>query len=121
MARQQQIKKQRIRRKYRTRNALRTATRPRLSVFRTAKHLYCQVIDDQQGRTLAAASTLDPDLRSGLNSTSNCDAAVVVGKAVAERALAVGVKQVCLDRGRFKYHGRLAALANAAREAGLEL
>jgi large subunit ribosomal protein L18 len=96
-----------------------TAARPRLSVFRSHKHIYCQVIDDSAGRTLAAASTQDKDLRPSLRRGGNKDAATVIGKAIAERSLAVGIKEVCFDRGRYKYHGRVAALAEAAREAGL--
>lgn len=113
------IQRQRKRRGFRVRNGVRLQDRPRLSVFRTANHLYCQVIDDAQGKTVASASTRDADLRSSLGKTGNCDAAVAVGKAVAARALAAGVKDVCFDRGRFKYHGRVAAMADAAREAGL--
>jgi large subunit ribosomal protein L18 len=95
-----------------------TAQRPRLAVFRSNRHVVAQVIDDRAGTTLAAASTLEADLRSG--STSNCDAAAKVGTKVAERAKAAGIEQVVFDRGGFRYHGRVAALADAAREAGLE-
>ncbi len=96
-----------------------TAERPRLAVFRSNRHLVAQVIDDTAGRTLAAASTLEPDLRSG--STGNKAAAEAVGRLVAERARAAGVTRVVFDRGGFLYHGRVAAVADAARAAGMEL
>jgi large subunit ribosomal protein L18 len=92
--------------------------RPRLSVFRSGKHIYAQVIDDQAGRTLAAASTLDASLRE-MRTGADKDAAGAVGKLVAERALAAGVTQVVFDRGSYIYHGRVKALAEAAREGGL--
>jgi len=113
---------QRWRRKNRVRKKLRgTAERPRLSVNRSNKHLYCQVIDDESGKTLASASTRDKDLRDQIGNGGNCDAAKLIGSTIAERAKAAGVTTVKLDRGRFKYHGRVAELANAAREGGLEL
>jgi large subunit ribosomal protein L18 len=93
--------------------------RPRLSVFRSGKNIYAQVIDDNQGRTIAAASTLDKDLRETLKSGADKDAAAAVGKLVAERALAAGIKDVVFDRGSYLYHGRVKALADAAREGGL--
>ena len=93
--------------------------RPRLSVFRSNGHIVAQVIDDQSGRTLAAASSMEKDLRSG--PTSNKTAAAAVGRALAERARAAGVSRVVFDRGGFLYHGRVAAVADAAREEGLEL
>ncbi len=96
-----------------------TAERPRLAVFRSNRHITAQVIDDTAGRTLAAASTVEADLRSG--PTANKDAAAKVGRLVAERARAAGVNRVVFDRGGFLYHGRVAAVADAAREAGLEL
>ncbi len=95
-----------------------TAERPRLAVFRSNRHIVAQVIDDRAGATLAAASTLETDLRSG--ATSNCDAAAKVGQLVAERAKAAGIEQVVFDRGGFRYQGRVASLADAARAAGLE-
>ena len=95
-----------------------TAARPRLAVFRSNRHMVAQVIDDAAGRTLAAASTVESDLRSG--ATGNKSAAATVGRLVAERAKAAGVTNVVFDRGGFIYHGRVAALADAAREAGLE-
>ncbi|MEX2138879.1 MAG: 50S ribosomal protein L18 [Pirellulales bacterium] len=111
---------QRLRRRFRVSKRVRgTPERPRLCVFRTLKHMYAQVIDDDAGKTLAAASTVDQDLRSGLKSGGNKAAAQAVGKAIAERAVAAGIKQVCFDRREFKYHGRVASLAQAAREAGL--
>jgi len=97
-----------------------TADRPRLAVFRSNRHLIVQVIDDRDGRTLAYASTLEADVRSA-GSTSNVDAATAVGRLVAERAQAAGVTKVVYDRGGFLYHGRIAAVADAARAAGLEL
>ena len=100
------------------RSVVGTVERPRLAVFRSNKHILVQVIDDSTGRTLAAASTLESDLRSEVG--SNCSAAAQVGKNVAERAKAAGVSKVVFDRGGFRYHGRVAALADAAREAGLE-
>jgi large subunit ribosomal protein L18 len=93
--------------------------RPRLSVFRSGKHIYAQVIDDVAGRTLAAASTLDASLREGLRTGADKEAAGAVGKLVAERAVAAGVTQVVFDRGSYIYHGRVKALAEAAREGGL--
>ena len=95
-----------------------TAARPRLAVFRSNKHIVAQVIDDRSGRTLAAASTLEADLRTG--ATGNIEAAAAIGRLVAERAKAAGVEQVVFDRGGNIYHGRVAALADAARAAGLE-
>ncbi len=110
----------RIRRHRRVRKKVRgEATRPRLAVFRSNKHIVAQVIDDRTGRTLAAASTHEADLRS--SATGNKDAAAKVGRLVAERAKAAGVEKVVFDRGGFIYHGRIAAVADAAREAGLEL
>lgn len=93
--------------------------RPRLSVFRSGKNIYAQVIDDAQGRTLAAASSLDKTLREALKTGADKDAASAVGKLVAERALAAGVTKVVFDRGSYLYHGRVKALAEAAREGGL--
>ncbi len=93
--------------------------RARLSVFRSSKHIYAQVIDDAHGRTVAAASSLDTGLRTGLKTGADKDAAAAVGKLLAERALAAGVKEVVFDRGSYLYHGRIKALAEAAREGGL--
>ena len=109
------------RRRARLRFALRrkASGRPRLSVFRSGKHIYAQVIDDSAGRTLAAASSLDRALRESLRTGADKDAAAAVGKLVAERALAAGVSAVVFDRGAYLYHVRVKALAEAAREGGL--
>lgn len=116
------IGRQRQRRRLRVRNALkRHATRPRLSVFRSHKHMYAQVIDDGTGRTLAAASTVDKELRGQLRYGGNVEAAAAVGRLIAQRALAAGVTKAYIDRREYKYHGRVAALADAARDAGLDL
>jgi large subunit ribosomal protein L18 len=97
------------------------STRPRLSVFRSSKHIYAQVIDDLAGRTLAAASSIDKELRSGgVESGTDIDAATAVGKLLAARAIAAGVKSVVFDRGGYLFHGRIKALADAAREGGLD-
>ena len=90
-----------------------------MTVFRSHSHVSCQIIDDEAGKTLVSASTLDAVLREKLGYGGNKAAAQAVGKALAEKALAAGIKQVCFDRGHFRYHGRVAALADAAREAGL--
>jgi large subunit ribosomal protein L18 len=97
-----------------------TPERPRLNVFRSSRHMYAQVIDDVSGHTLAAASTLDRELRGALPSTATVEAARRVGELVARRTLARGVSTVVFDRGGYLYHGRVAALAEAAREAGLK-
>jgi large subunit ribosomal protein L18 len=107
----------RRKRRNRYRIGLVAGDRARLSVFRSNKHIYAQVIDDRKGRTLAAASTLDRELRS--DPTGGAEAAARVGKLVAERAIAAGIKVVVFDRGGYRYHGRVKALAEAAREAGL--
>ena len=110
----------RIRRHSRLRKKIRgEATRPRLAVFRSNKHIVAQVIDDRAGRTLAAASTHEGNLRAA-GGTGNKEAAAAVGRLVAERAKAAGITTVVFDRGGFVYHGRIAALADAARKAGLE-
>ncbi|MFA0758146.1 MAG: hypothetical protein PVTTEEND_000138 [Candidatus Fervidibacter sp.] len=96
-----------------------TPERPRLSVFRSLKHIYAQVIDDTTGRTLCAASTLDRELRGKLQGLTKTQQAAEVGKLIAQRALALGITQVAFDRGGHKYHGRVKALADAARQAGL--
>ena len=108
----------RARRHTRVRKKVRgEADRPRLAVFRSNKHIVAQVIDDRAGKTLAAASSLEADLRSG---SGNKDSAAKVGKLVAERATAAGIDKVVFDRGGYVYHGRIAAVADAARDAGLE-
>jgi len=94
--------------------------RPRLAVFRSNEHIYVQVIDDTEHQTLAAASTLDPELKSGLGSGANCEASAQVGKLIAVRSLEKGITKVVFDRGGNLYHGRIKALAEAAREAGLD-
>ena len=115
------ILRQRMRRRHRVRRHIRgTAERPRLAVFRTHKHIYAQLIDDAAGKTLVSASTMDKQIRGGLGFGGNKQAAEAIGRAVAERAIAAGVKKICFDRGEFRYHGRVAALADAARAAGLE-
>lgn len=96
-----------------------TPERPRLAVFRSSKHMYAQVIDDEAGRTVAAASTLDPSLRDELADIPKREEAARVGRLVAERARAAGVTKVVFDRGGYLYHGRVQRLADAAREAGL--
>lgn len=109
----------RVRRHYRIRKrVVGTAERPRLAVFRSNRHISCQVIDDGSGHTLAAASTLEADLRS--SATGNIDAAKKVGTLIADRAKAAGISEVVFDRGGNRYHGRVAAAAEAAREGGLE-
>ncbi len=97
-----------------------TTARPRLCVYRSLNHVYAQVINDREGRTLVQASSLDKGMRAQMKGGGNIAAAKLVGKAVAERALAAGITQVVFDRGGYKYHGRVQALANAAREAGLK-
>jgi large subunit ribosomal protein L18 len=111
------------RRKARVRRAIRATAngRPRLSVHRSSKHIYAQIIDDANGVTLAAASTLEKDLRGSLKTGADVAAAQAIGKLVAERAVAAGVKDVVFDRGSFIYHGRVKALAEAAREGGLNV
>ena len=110
------------RREIRVRKTLKklAGARPRLSVFRSSTHIYAQVIDDKRGRTLAAASTVEKDLRGKLKSGANKEAAAEVGKLVAERAKAAGIDKVVFDRGAYLFHGRVKALADAAREGGLE-
>ncbi len=120
MSHERTILRQRRRRGFRVRKATRgTTDRPRLSVFRSHKHIYAQVIDDLTGKTLASASTQDKNLRAQVAYGGNKGAAAAVGKAVAERAKEAGVSKVAFDRGQYKYHGRVAALADAAREGGL--
>ena len=97
-----------------------TAERPRLAVFRSNNHMYAQIIDDTVGNTLVAASTMEKDVKAELEKTNNVDAAAYLGKVIAEKALEKGIKEVVFDRGGFIYQGKIAALAEAAREAGLE-
>jgi len=120
MSHERRVGKQRTRRGYRVRNKLkRDATRPRLCVFRSHKNFFAQIIEDGEGKTLAAASTLDKQIREELKYGGNKTAAAVVGKAIAQKALEAGIKEVVFDRREYKYHGRVAAMADAAREAGL--
>ena len=97
-----------------------TVERPRLCVYRSLDHIYAQVIDDHSGKTLVSASSVDGDTKKNLKGGGNVAAAKVIGKAIAERAKAAGVNKVVFDRGGYKYHGRVKALAEAAREAGLQ-
>jgi large subunit ribosomal protein L18 len=115
------VKERAERRKTRVRGSLRRAAhgRMRLSVFRSSKHIYAQIIDDTQGETLAAASSIEKTLREILKTGANIDAARATGKLLAERAKAKGIADVVFDRGRYIYHGRVKALAEAAREGGL--
>ncbi len=115
-------RKESVRRRHRRvrRKVNGTAERPRLSVFRSNEHIYVQVIDDELQQTLAAASTLEPTLKTQLASGANCEASTAVGKLIAERAIAKGITQVVFDRGGNLYHGRIKALADAAREGGLD-
>jgi large subunit ribosomal protein L18 len=112
---------QQWRRRMRTRNAVRgTTERPRLTVFRSSKHIYAQIIDDDRGVTLASASTMVKDTKSSVPYGGNVKAAVEVGRLVAEAAVAAGVTAVAFDRGHYRYHGRIKALADAARAGGLQ-
>lgn len=117
---QKRVALQRQRRQYRVRNRLRVSGRPRLSVFRSNKHIYAQIIDDVAGRTLVAASTAEKGLTDA-GAGGNADAATKIGQVIAERAKEKGITQVAFDRGCYRYHGRVAALAEAARQAGLDL
>jgi large subunit ribosomal protein L18 len=120
MDKNKKLAKQRLRRRNHVRNVLRgSAERPRLCVQRTLKHFSVQLIDDSTGTTVASASTRDKSLRDGIKSGGNCEAAASVGKAIAEKAQGIGVTAAKLDRGHNKYHGRVKAFADAAREAGL--
>jgi len=124
--REKRLNKQRRRRRLRVRNVVkRNSTRPRLSVFRSHKHMVAQIIDDDAdergSRTLVAVSTLDKDLRGQIAYGGNCEAARLVGKTLAERALHADIRKVAFDRREYMYHGRVAALADAARDAGLDL
>jgi large subunit ribosomal protein L18 len=111
----------RLKRKKRVRkNILGDAGRPRLSVFKSSRHIYAQIIDDRQGQTLTAASTMSKTLRSDVSSLKKIEAAKLVGKLLAERAKALGISKVAFDRGGFLYHGRVKELAESCREHGLE-
>lgn len=112
--------KVRIKKHLRVRNRFSgTPERPRLAVFRSNNHMYCQIIDDTVGKTLVAASTLDKDIKASVEKTNNVEAATALGTAIAKKALAAGVTEVVFDRGGFIYAGKIKALAEAAREAGL--
>lgn len=111
----------RLKKHRRIRNKIKgTAARPRLAVFRSNNHIYAQIIDDEKAHTLVAASTMEKDVNAKLDKTANVDAAKVVGEEVAKKALAKGIEEVVFDRGGVIYHGRVKALADAAREAGLK-
>jgi len=111
----------RIKRHYRIRNRVKgTAQTPRLAVFRSNKHMYAQLIDDVAGVTLAAASTMEAEIAGKLETTSNIEAAQAVGEAIAKKAIEKGITEAVFDRGGYVYHGKVAALAEAAREAGLQ-
>lgn len=121
MGQQKKIEERFERRVRRTRAGLHgTAERPRLSVFRSSQHIYAQVIDDDAGQTLATISTLSKDVKGTVNEANKTDAAKVVGKAIAKLCKDKGISKVVFDRGGYQYHGRVSALADAAREAGLE-
>lgn len=121
MIKKQDRRSQRIRRHLRIRKKIfGTAEKPRLSVFKSQRHIYVQLIDDTKGHTILSASTLDPELRQKIAKTYNKEAAKEVGKLIAQRALSKGINQVVFDRGGFKYHGRIKELADAAREVGLK-
>jgi large subunit ribosomal protein L18 len=115
-------KKQAERRKGRVRGTLKktASERARLSVFRSSKHIYAQVIDDRKGETLVSASSIEKELRSGLKTGADIEAAKAVGKRLAERAASKGITDLVFDRGSYRYHGRVKALADAAREGGLK-
>jgi large subunit ribosomal protein L18 len=110
----------RLRRARRTRAKIRELKVDRLTVYRTPRHIYAQIIDPTGGKVVASASTLDKELRGSIKNSGNKDAAATIGKAIAERAKSAGISKVAFDRAGFKYHGRIQALADAAREAGLQ-
>lgn len=118
-AKRKRLARQRRHRRVR-KNVVGTAERPRLSVFRSLKHMHTQIIDDVQGHTLVAASTLDAEVQSKASGEDKSAQAAMVGELLAERATEAGIKQVVFDRGGYKYHGRVKALAEAARKGGLE-
>ena len=118
---QRLVQTRRLRRQRHVRNRLSgTTQRPRLAVFRSSKHIYAQMINDQSGTTLVAASTMEPEIKAQVKYGGNKAAAVIVGRVVAERAKQAGIDKICFDRRSYKYHGRVQALADAARKAGLE-
>ncbi len=117
-AREKRLRRLRRHRRVRKR-VFGTPERPRLNVFRSLKHIYAQIIDDERGHTLVAASTLEPEIRERIKGMTKTEQAAVVGRTLAHRALAAGITAVVFDRGGYKYHGRVKALAEAAREGGL--
>ncbi len=120
MSHERRVGRQRERRGFRVRNHLKKyTTRPRLCVFRSHQNFFAQIIDDEAGKTLASASTVDKQLREQIGYGGNKAAAAAIGKAIAAKAIEAGIKEVVFDRREYKYHGRVAALADAAREAGL--
>ena len=122
MKKQIKLNKSRKTRKFRVSNAVKKySTRPRLVVFRSHKHISAQILDDEKGVTLVSAGTLDKELRGGIAYGGNCDAAAIVGTAIAKKAVAAGVTQVAFDRRGYKYHGRVKSLADAARDNGLDI
>ncbi|MCF0233511.1 MAG: 50S ribosomal protein L18 [Thermoguttaceae bacterium] len=122
MRKQLRLNKQRRSRKFRVSNAVKKhSTRARLCVFRSSRHISAQVVDDEQGKTLASAGTYEKDFRAANKNGGNVEAAAIIGKLVAERALAAGVTAVAFDRKGYRYHGRVKALADAARDAGLDI
>ncbi len=114
------LRERRHRRARQRHNLAGTAAKPRLNIFRSTRHIFAQIIDDSKGHTLVAASTLDDDIRAQAAKLKKVQEAEAVGKLLAERALAKGIKQVVFDRGGFQYHGRVKSLADASRQAGLE-
>ena len=121
MVRKESRQEVRVKKHKRIRNRFSgTAQRPRLAVFRSNNHMYAQIIDDTARNTLVSASTLEKEISAELEKTNNVEAAAYIGTVIAKRALEKGIKQVVFDRGGFLYHGKIAALADAAREAGLE-
>ena len=121
MVRKESRQEVRVKKHKRIRNRFSgAAQRPRLAVFRSNNHMYAQIIDDTAGNTLVSASTLEKEIGAELEKTNNVEAAAYIGTVIAKRALEKGIKQVVFDRGGFLYHGKIAALADAAREAGLE-
>ena len=121
MVRKESRQKVRVKKHMRIRNRFSgTAERPRLAVFRSNNHMYAQIIDDTIGHTLVAASTLEKEVKAEIDKTNNVDAAAYLGTVIAKRAIEKGINKVVFDRGGYIYHGKIAALAEAAREAGLE-
>ena len=121
MDHQKEKRRRQLRRRHHVRSKIMgTPERPRLTVFRSSKHIYAQLVDDLSGQTLAAASTITPDVRSSLPYGGNIKGAKMVGKKLAEAAKTKGIQKAAFDRGHYRYHGRIKALADAAREGGLQ-